>query len=172
MNRVEKENIINGLAEKINKYSHFYLADTAELNAEATSDLRRKCFENEIGLVVAKNTLIKLALDKAEGEYTELYDTLKGATSIMFCDANSAPGKLIKEFRKAYKKPILKGAYVEETVYIGDDQLDALATIKSKDELIGELIGLLQSPAKNVLSALQSSGGKLAGIVKTLSERE
>jgi large subunit ribosomal protein L10 len=172
MTRDEKAKVIENLAQAINGAKHFYLTDISALNADDTSRLRRKCFERDIKLVVVKNTLLKKALEKSEGKYNELYDVLKDATSIMFTEASSAPAKLIKEFRKKLDKPILKAAYVEESIYIGDNQLNALSSIKSKEELIGDLIALLQSPAKNVLSALQSGGGTLAGIIKTLSEKE
>jgi large subunit ribosomal protein L10 len=172
MTRDEKAKVIENLAQAINGAKHFYLTDISALNADDTSRLRRKCFERDIKLVVVKNTLLKKALEKSEGKYNELYDVLKDATSIMFTETSSAPAKLIKEFRKKLDKPILKAAYVEESIYIGDNQLNALSSIKSKEELIGDLIALLQSPAKNVLSALQSGGGTLAGIIKTLSEKE
>lgn len=172
MTREEKNQVIDSLAQQITDSKHFYLTDIEALNAEDTSSLRRKCFEKDIKLVVVKNTLFKKALEKCEGDYAELYDTLKTNTSVMFTETGNTPAKLIKEFRKGGEKPLLKGAFVEESIYIGDDQLDALSSIKSKDELLGDLIGLLQSPAKNVLSALQSGGGTLAGIVKTLSEKE
>jgi len=164
--------MIDVILEQVNSFSHLYLTDISGLNAEDTSDLRRKCFENDIKLAVVKNTLLKLALDKADGEYEELYDTLVGNTTVMFSNTGNAPAKLIKEFRKNGEKPILKSAYVEQSTYIGDDQIEPLSTIKSKEELIGDVITLLQSPAKNVISALQSSGNILSGLVKTLSERE
>ena len=172
MNRDEKNRIIDNLTDSISNARHFYLTDISDLNAETTSKLRRACFERNIKLVVVKNTLLRKALEKFEGKFDGLYNSLKESSSIMITDINNTPAKLIKEFRKKNKKPLLKAAYVEESIYIGDDQLDALSGIKSKEELIGDLILLLQSPARNVLSALQSSGGKLAGIVKTLSEKE
>jgi len=172
MKKEEKAKMIDALLEQVNSFSHLYLTDISGLNAEDTSDLRRKCFENDIKLAVVKNTLLKLALDKAEGEYEELYDTLVGNTTIMFSNTGNAPAKLIKEFRKNGEKPLLKSAYVEQSTYIGDEQIELLSTIKSKEELIGDVIALLQSPAKNVISALQSSGNILSGLVKTLSERE
>jgi large subunit ribosomal protein L10 len=172
MNRDEKNRIIDNLKDTISHAKHFYLTDISSMNAENTSKLRRACFEKDITLVVVKNTLLKKALEKFDGKFDGLYDVLKDSTSIMFTDINNMPAKLIKEFRKTDPRPILKAAYVEESIYIGDDQLDALSGIKSKEELIGDLILLLQSPARNVLSALQSSSGKLAGIVKTLSEKE
>lgn len=172
MTRDEKLKVVDNLAQSISESKHFYLADISTLNAEQTSNLRRKCFEKEIKLMVVKNTLLKKALDKLEGEYNELYDSLKNETSIMFTEVGNSPAKLIKEFRNKAEKPALKAAYVEECIYIGDDQIDVLASLKSKEELIGDIIGLLQSPAKNVISALQSGGGTLAGIIKTLSEKE
>jgi large subunit ribosomal protein L10 len=172
MKREDKNTIIDDLKESIGNSKHFYLADISDLDAEATSKLRRACFEKEIQLVVVKNTLLRKALEKFEGKFEELYGLLNNSTSIMFTQAANIPAKLIKEFRKTSEKPILKAAYVEESIYIGDDQLDALSSIKSKEELIGDLIFLLQSPARNVLSALQSGSTKLAGIVKTLSEKE
>jgi large subunit ribosomal protein L10 len=172
MNRDEKNRIIDKLTDSISQARHFYLADISDLNAETTSKLRRACFEKDITLVVVKNTLLQKALEKFEGKFEGLYGSLKDSTSIMFSDVNNIPAKLIKEFRKINQKPVLKAAFVEESIYIGDDQLDALSCIKSKEELIGDLVLLLQSPARNVLSALQSGGSKLAGIVKTLSEKE
>jgi len=172
MNRDEKNRIIDNLTDSISQARHFYLADISDLNAETTSKLRRACFEKEITLVVVKNTLLKKALERFEGKYDGLFGALADSTSIMFSQVNNVPAKLIKEFRKTSQKPVLKAAFVEESIYIGDDQLDALSGIKSKEELIGDLVLLLQSPARNVLSALQSGSSKLAGIVKTLSETE
>jgi large subunit ribosomal protein L10 len=172
MTRDEKQQMIDNLAQKISEAKHFYLADIANLNAEDSSQLRRKCFEKDIQLIVVKNTLLRKAFEKCEGEYDSFYDILKNNTSIMFAETGNIPAKLIKEFRKNSEKPILKAAFVEESVYIGDDQLELLSSLKSKEELIGDVIGLLQSPAKNVLSALQSGGNTLAGIIKTLSEKE
>jgi large subunit ribosomal protein L10 len=172
MKREDKAAIINVLAQKLKEASHFYLTDISELNADDTSKLRRKCYEKEIELVVVKNTLLKKAMEQSEADYSEMFDVLKGATSIMFTETGNVPGKLIKEFRKKSKKPIVKAAYVEESVYLGDEELDTLATIKSKNELIADVISLLQSPAKNVVSALQSGGQTLTGVLKTLSERE
>jgi large subunit ribosomal protein L10 len=172
MRREEKDVIIEDLAQKLNDSKHFYLTDISELNAEETSNLRRKCFEKEISLLVVKNTLLRKAMEKSEGEYDGLYDVLKDSTSIMFCETGNKPAKLIKEIRKTMEKPLLKAAFVEESIYIGDDQLEALSNIKSKDELLGDLAMLLQSPARNLASALASSGSKLAGALKTLSEKE
>lgn len=172
MTRDDKIKVIDDLAQKINDSKHFYLADISSLNAEDTSNLRRKCFEKDIQLIVVKNTLLKKALENSEKEYNELLDVLKNSTSIMLTEIGNSPARLIKDFRKKLDRPVLKAAFVEESVYIGDDQLDTLSKIKSKEELIGDLIVLLQSPARNVISALQSGGGTLAGIIKTLSEKE
>jgi large subunit ribosomal protein L10 len=172
MRREEKNAIIDSLAEKLKEYSHFYLTDTAQLNAADTSDLRRKCFENNIKLVVVKNTLLKRALEMSEGDFEELYPVLKGTTSIMFAQAGNVPAKLIKEFRKLHDKPVLKGAYVQESVFIGDNMLEMLISVKTKQELLGDLILLLLSPARNVVSALQSGGNKLHGVLETLSKKE
>ncbi|PID91561.1 MAG: 50S ribosomal protein L10 [Bacteroidetes bacterium] len=172
MRREEKDMIIDDLAQRLDETKHFYLTDISELNAEETSSLRRKCFEKEISLLVVKNTLLRKAMEKSEGDYEDLYDVLKNSTSIMFCETGNVPAKLIKEFRKTKEKPVLKAAFVEESIYVGDEQLEALANIKSKDELLGDLAMLLQSPAKNLASALASSGSKLAGALKTLSEKE
>ena len=171
MTKEEKNQAIKDLTTRLNDANIFYLADIAGLDAVASSNLRRTCFKSDVKLEVIKNTVLKKALEKADGEYEELYDTLKGNTSIMFSTVGNAPAKVIKDFRKKSEKPILKGAFIESAIYIGDENLDFLTSIKSKEELIGDLIALLQSPAKNVVSALQSSGGQLAGLVKTLSER-
>ena len=172
MRREEKNAIIEGLTEQINNARHFYLTDISELNAADTSSLRRKCFERDIELVVVKNTLLKQALDKSEGNFEELYDTLKNSTSVMFCDTGNIPAKLIKEFRMVHERPVLKAAFVEESIYLGEEQLDTLSSLKSKNELIGDVLLLLQSPMKNLLSAMQSGGNNLAGVVQTLAERE
>ena len=172
MRREEKDVIIDDLANRLNDTKHFYLTDISALNAEQTSNLRRKCFEKEVGLLVVKNTLLRKAMEKSEGDFNDLYDVLKDSTSIMFSETGNIPAKLIKEFRKTLEKPVLKAAYVEESIYIGDDQLEALSNIKSKDELLGDLAMLLQSPAINLVSALASSGSQLAGALKTLSEKE
>src|SRR5512139_2671674 len=140
MRKDEKTEIINSLADILNEYSHFYLTDTAQLNAADTSDLRRKCFENDIKLVVVKNTLLKRALEQSKGNFEELYPVLQGTTSIMFAQSGNIPAKLIKEFRKKHDKPVLKGAYVQESVYVGDNMLEALISIKTKKELIGDII--------------------------------
>lgn len=172
MRREEKESIIEDLSQQLSETNHFYLADISGMNAEDTSNLRRKCFEKDIRLLVVKNTLLRKALEKTEGDYAELYDTLKEATSVMFCETGNIPAKLIKEFRKENDRPVLKAAFVEESIYIGDDQLDILSSLKSKNELIGDVLSLLQSPMKSVVSALSSGGSQLAGALKTLSEKQ
>lgn len=173
MNRVEKQQAIDAIAETLSSANVFYLADTSQLNSTNTSNLRRQCFNKNITMTVVKNKLLLKAMEQIEGkDYSEMYDVLAGPTAIMVSEVGNAPAKLIKDFRKKNDRPILKAAYIEESIYIGDDQLNALCDIKSKEELLGEVIGLLQSPAKNVISALKSSGGTIAGLVKTLSERE
>jgi large subunit ribosomal protein L10 len=172
MRREEKNSIIDGLREQINNASHFYLTDISNLNAADTSNLRRKCFEQQVELVVVKNTLLKKALEQSEGKFEELYDSLKDSTSIMFCDTGNVPAKLIRDFRKGHDRPVLKAAFVEESIYLGDEQLEMLSALKSKDELIGDVLALLQSPMKNLLSALQSGGNNLAGVLKALARNE
>lgn len=171
MNKEEKDLVIDALVEKLSATKNFYLTDISELTVEKSNDLRRICFKKNIELKMVKNTLLKKAFERLEMDYSPLFPTLKGSTSVMFTESINEPAKLIKEFRKKSDRPLLKAAYVEESFYIGDNQIDALIAIKTKNEVIGEIIGLLQSPAKNVVSALKSSGGKIAGIVKTLSER-
>lgn len=172
MRREDKTTIVNSLAERLKEYSHFYLTDTAQLNAADTSDLRRKCFENDIKLIVVKNTLLKRALEESGINFEELYPVLKGTTSIMFANTGNGPAKLIREFRMKHDKPVLKGAYVQESIYLGDEMLDALVSVKTREELIGDIILLLQSPAKNVISALQSGGNTIHGVLETLSKKE
>ena len=163
MNKENKTQIISDLAEKLAASKNFYLADTSELVSSKTSALRRKCYDQDIKLIVVKNTLLQKAMERTnDEEFKPLYVALKGSTSIMFSDSAAAPAKLIKEFRATNKKPVLKGAFVEQSVYIGDDQLDVLAAIKSKNELIGDIIGLLQSPMRNVIGALTNEERKYA----------
>jgi large subunit ribosomal protein L10 len=171
MRKEEKKQLIDSLTQQLDNTNNFYITDVSTLDAVNTSDLRRLCFKYEIKMQVVKNTLLKKAMENAEKNYDELYETLVGNTSIMFAESGNGPAKMIKEFRKKSDRPILKGAFIEEMTYLGDDQLDFLISIKSKDELIADVIALLQSPAKNVVSALQSGGGKLAGILQTLSEK-
>ena len=171
MRKEEKNHLIDSITEQLNSNNTIYLADTSELNAEATSDLRRLCFKQDIKLVVVKNTLLKRAMENSEKDLEELYEALVGPTSLMFSEASNAPAKLIKDFRIKADRPALKGAYIEEVSYLGDDQLETLVNIKSKNELIADIIALLQSPAKNVISGLQSSGQTLTGILTTLAEK-
>ncbi len=172
MTREEKNQIIDKLTKSINGTRHFYLADISNLNANETSLLRRKCHEKKIRLLVVKNTLLKKALEQADGEYDDLSQVLKDATSIMFTETGNVPAKLIKEFRKDHDRPVLKAAFVEKSLYLGDENLEMLSALKSKDELIGDIIVLLQSPLKTVISQLQSGGQTLSGVLKTLSEKE
>jgi large subunit ribosomal protein L10 len=172
MNKSEKQATIDSLTEKFSNSSFFYFTDTSGLTVEKINQLRRICFDKGINLQVAKNTLIKKAL-VAGGKFSDDLDpVLHGPTAIMFAEAGNVPAKVIKQFRTDTQKPALKAAYIDSAVYIGEGQLEALISVKSKYELIGDVVGLLQSPAKNVISALKSSGGKLAGIVKTLQEKE
>lgn len=171
MTREEKSLIIEDLTAQLAENQIIYLTDLTGLNADTTSKLRRACFKANIKLAVVKNTLLAKAMEASDKEFGELPTVLKGNTSLMYADVANAPAKLIKEFRKKSDKPILKGAYIEESIYLGDNQVEMLSSIKSKEEVIGDIIGLLQSPAKNVISALKSGGGKLAGILKTLSEK-
>ena len=170
MRKEDKNTIIGQITETVKEHAHFYLVDIAAMNAADTSNLRRKCFETGIKLLVVKNTLLHKALENLDVDYSPLYDSLKGATAVMFCEVANAPAKLIKDIAKD-GIPGLKAAYAEESFYIGADQLDALVGIKSKNEVIAEVIALLQSPAKNVISALQSGGNTLHGVLKTLGER-
>ena len=173
MTRTEKGNQIAELKEKFSNSSFFYLTDSSTLTVEQVNDLRGKFFEKGIEMRVVKNTLAQKALEAVEGEkgFEPLYDTLKGPTAVLFTDVANAPARVIEEFRKTAEKPTIKAAYIDSAVYIGDDQLKALAALKSKEELIGEIITLLQSPAKNVISALKSGGSTLAGLMKALEER-
>jgi large subunit ribosomal protein L10 len=172
MTKEEKAQYIDDLATELTAANIFYLADTAELTVDVINSLRRKCYQSNIRIRVVKNTLLSKAMDRVEGkDFGNLRDTLAGATSIMFSEVGNAPAKLIEEFRKKNAKPILKGAYIDEAVFIGDNQLTTLVSLKSRDELIGDIIGLLQSPAKNVVSGLTGAGSKIAGILKTLEER-
>ncbi len=172
MKREEKNKIIDTLSDTINSTKHFYITDLSGLDAADTNMLRRKCFEKDIRLIVVKNTLLKRALDKCSRDFDDLYGILKDSTSIMLTDTGNIPAKLIKDFRKTHNRPVFKAAFVEDAFYIGDEQLDFLASLKSREELIADVLLLLQSPVKNVLSALQSGGNKLAGIIKTLSEKK
>jgi len=172
MTREEKSQVIEELTAQLASNANIYLADISGLNAGNTSDLRRACFKANVKLAVVKNTLLEKAMEASEKDFGDLPSILKGNTSVMYSETGNAPAKVIKAFRKKSDRPLLKGAFIEHAIYIGDEQLDALVDIKSREELIGDIVGLLQSPAKNVISALKSGGGKLAGIIKTLSERE
>jgi len=176
MRKEDKSTVIEQLTATLKEYPNFYLTDIEALNAEKTSQLRKVCYKQEVKLVVVKNTLLKKALESIEGDFSSLDVALKGNTAVMFAQAANAPARLIKEFTKDVKKgeegkPKLKAAYVQESFYIGSENLEALVNIKSKNELIGDVIALLQSPAKNVISALSSSGQTIHGLLKTLEER-
>ena len=170
MRKEVKDTIINELGQKLKEYPHFYLVDVTGLNAEATSNLRRKCFKSEIKMVVVKNTLLHKAFEASDVDFEPLYCTLKGTTAVLFTHTANVPAKLLKEYTKE-GIPALKGAYAEECVYVGADKLSELASLKSKNEVIAEIVALLQSPAKNVISALQSGGNTIHGVLQTLAER-
>ena len=172
MTREEKTIMINSIKSELDSNSTIYLTDCSGLNADSTSKLRRACFKSNIKMSVVKNTLLEKAMDEVEKDFGDLKTVLKGNTALMYSDVGNAPAKVIKNFRKKSEKPILKGAFIEESIYLGDDTLDSLVAIKSKEELIGEVITLLQSPAKNLISALKSSGSKISGVLKTLSEKD
>lgn len=176
MTKEEKIALVEGLTEKIKNFPNLYITDTAGMTVADVNDLRRQCFESNLELKVIKNTLIRKALENIDGDFTDAYDALKQQSAVFFATAEnpSAPAKLIKKYRKDNdsEKPFLKAAIIETSIYKGDDNLEALTSLKTKDELIGEIVTILQSPAKNVLGALQSGGTKLAGIIKTLQERE
>jgi len=172
MTREEKSKVIEVLTAELADNANIYLADISGLNAVTTSNLRRACFKANVRLAVVKNTLLEKAMEASDRDFGDLPTVLKGNTSVMYSETGNAPAKVIKAFRKKSDKPLLKGAFIEETIYLGDEQLDMLVDIKSKEELLGEIVGLLQSPAKNVISALKSGGGTIAGIIKTLSEKE
>ena len=171
MRKEDKQVLIDSMLSELQACPNFYLTDVSDLNAEKTSQLRRQCFNSGVKMIVVKNALFHKAMQQMEKDYEGLYDVLKGSTAVMFCETGNAPAKLIKNFRKTSDRPILKGAYIEECCYVGDDMLDALCSIKSKNDLIADVIALLQSPMKNVISGLQSGGHKLSGILETLSER-
>ena len=173
MRKEDKAILIENIKNTLSQYSCVYLTETTALNAEKTVALRRAAFKADVKVLVVKNTLLKKAMEQSDVDYSGLYPALVGNTTLMLSNTGNAPAKLIKEFRKKKEvQPALKAAYVEETVYLGADQLDALVSIKSKNELIADVVALLQSPAKNVISALQSGGNKLHGILETLSNKE
>jgi large subunit ribosomal protein L10 len=172
MTKLEKAKYIDDLVTELNDANVVYLTDTSNLTVEEVNNLRRRCFNSNISLKVVKNTLLEKAMERVENRsYGNLTEVLAGQTAVMISEVGNAPAKLIEEFRKKNDKPVLKGAYVEEAIFIGDNQLSTLVAIKSKEEVLGEIIGLLQSPAKNVISGLKGAGGKIAGILKTLEER-
>lgn len=173
MTREEKNQVIDELQSMLAEAPVIYLTDASALDSAATSQLRRECFKNDIQLRVVKNTLLRIAMERTESkDFAPLISgALAGQTALMLSNVGNTPARLIKEFRTKHPKPLLKGAYIEESCYVGDDQLEALVNLKSKEELLGDIIGLLQSPAKNVISALKSGGNTIAGVVKTLSER-
>ena len=172
MTKEEKAKYVDDLTTQLANNNIIYLTDTANLTVETVNNLRRRAFNSGIQMRVVKNTLLVKAMDRVEGkEFGELKDVLKGATSIMFAEVSNAPAKLIEEFRKKNDKPVLKGAWIEEAIFVGDNQVKALCDLKSKEELLGEIIGLLQSPAKNVVSGLKGAGGTIAGLLKTLETR-
>jgi Ribosomal protein L10 len=171
MRKEDKQLVIDSILNELNACPNFYLTDVSDLNADKTSQLRRQCFNAGIKMIVVKNTLLHKAMEKTGKDYGDLYQTLKGCTALMLCETGNAPAKLIKNFRKTSDRPILKGAFIEECSYIGDNMLDTLVNIKSKNDLIADVIALLQSPMKNVLGALQSGGHKLSGIIESLSEK-
>jgi len=171
MTREQKAKEVEMLVEKFSSTPSFYIADSSALTVEEVNNLRGECFKAGVELKVAKNTLVKRALEEVDGDFEELYETLAGPTSIFFSEVANKPAKVIKNFRKKSEKPILKGAFIESSIYIGDDKVEELSNLKSKEELIGDILTLLQSPAKNVISALQSGGSKLSGILKTLGDR-
>jgi len=171
MKKTEKATIINGLVDILSEYSHFYVTDTNGLNAGATSALRRLCYQKDVKMLVVKNTLFQKAIEQSEKNIEGLDVALKGTSAVLFSNTGNLPAKLIKEFRKKEELPVLKGAYVEESVYIGESHLDVLSNIKSKEELLGDVIALLQSPIKNVVSALQSGGNTIHGVLQTLEQR-
>ena len=172
MTKEEKLNEIKTLSKDLSETPNFYLADIAGLDSKSTLDLRRACFKSNIRLSVVKNTLLKKAMEDSGKEFGDLKTTLKGNTSVMFSEKGNIPAKLIKDFRKKFDKPVLKGAFVEESIYIGDDKINVLADLKSKDEIIGEIMTLLMSPINNVLLSLKSGSNKISGIIKKLSEKQ
>jgi large subunit ribosomal protein L10 len=172
MTKEEKHDLVIDLTAQMKEFGNFYITDTSNLTVAKINGIRRECFENDIIMKVAKNSLIKKAMEAAGGDFSPVYDVLKGSSSILFAKSATAPAKLIKKLRKKGDKPVLKAAYIDSAIFVGDNQLDTLINLKSKEQLIGEIIGLLQSPAKNVISALQSGGNTIAGLVKTLQERE
>ncbi len=173
MKKEDKTLLIEKIGDTLKEYSCVYLVQSQGLNAEKTSALRRACFQDGIKMLCVKNTLLKKAFEASEIDYSELYDLLHGETTLLLSNVGNAPAKMLKKFRdKKETLPMLKGAFVEESVYVGEEMLETLAAIKSKNELIADVVALLQSPAKNVISALNSGATKLHGILETLSNKE
>ncbi|MDL2330720.1 50S ribosomal protein L10 [Odoribacter sp. OttesenSCG-928-A06] len=171
MKREEKQVIIDSLTEQIKSYKHMYISDISELDAVATQKLRSECFKAGVKLIQVKNTLLKVALDNLENNYEELYGSLVGSSAVMLSETGNVPAKLIKEFRKSHDKPVLKAAFVEESVYVGENQLESLVSLKSKEELLGDVILLLQSPMQKLISSLESGKNTIGGVLKTLEDR-
>ncbi len=171
MRKEEKIKTINEIASLLSTCNNIYVADLTGLTVAKSNELRRICFRRKVKLKVVKNTLLKKAMQQLDTDYSEMYPALKGNSAIMLSETSNLPAKIIKDFRKKLSTPVLKAAFIEQSIYLGDNQIDVLYNLKSREELIGDIIGMLQSPAKNVISALQSGGDKLAGIVKTLSEK-
>ena len=172
MTRTEKDQLIDELVQMLTEKNVVYLTDASGLDSEATTSLRRECYKKDIRVRVVKNTLLRKAMERTEGrEFADLYDVLKGQTALLVGDIGNAPARVLKEFRKKHNMPILKGAYVEEATYLGDNNLEALTNLKSKEEVLADVIALLQSPMKNVVGALNSGGNTLSGLVKALQER-
>lgn len=171
MKREEKQVIIDNLTEQIKAHKHIYISDISELDAVATQELRKACYDANIKLIQVKNTLLRVALEGMDTDYNEIYSVLKGSSAVMLSETGNAPAKLIKEFRKSHDKPVLKAAFVEECAYVGESQLDALVSIKSKEELLGDIVLLLQSPMQKLISALESGKNTIGGVLKTLEDR-
>jgi len=171
MKREEKQVIIDNLTEQIKAHKHIYISDISELDAAATQELRKACFDANVKLIQVKNTLLRVALEGLDTDYKEIYGVLKGSSAVMLSETGNAPAKLIKEFRKDHDKPVLKAAFVEECAYVGENQLDALVSIKSKEELLGDIVLLLQSPMQKLISALESGKNTIGGVLKTLEDR-
>ncbi len=174
MTKAQKIELVKELTETFKEYPNFYITDAGGMSVDKINELRGLCYKSDVKLRMVKNTLIRKALENIEGDFSEVYDILKNSSSIFFATAEnpSIPAKVLKDFRKKNDKPLLKAAVIDTAVFKGDDQIKVLSELKSKEELVGEVIGLLQSPAKNVISALKSGGSTIAGLLKTLSERE
>ena len=172
MTRKEKTQKIEELTQVLNDTSTIYITDVSELNAGDTSALRRACFKQNVRLTVVKNKLLKIAMERSDKDFNNLEETLAGPSAVMLSETGNVPAKVIKDFRKKAERPILKGAFIEEETYVGDDKLETLVNIKSKEELLADIVAMLQSPAKNVISALQSGQNTLTGVLETLADRK